>query len=103
MIVVDSFQDMPVVLMAAHYQKRSAGPTGPVTAVTAVRSIEKSTGKIKYDNDSDSNNTAERRTFPQLQPGLNFHALVVDNRSGKVELIGSSLKIVHTIEPVGTR
>jgi outer membrane protein assembly factor BamB/tetratricopeptide (TPR) repeat protein len=102
MVVVDYFQDMPIVLMTSRYNKRSSGPAGPFMNIVAVRSIEKSTGKIKYDNDSDPNPT-ERRTFPSLPQGMNFHGLVVDSRSGKVELVGSAVKVIHTLEPVGTK
>ncbi len=95
-IVVDYFQDLPIVLLTSRYNKRTAAVGNQFVNVTAVMSIEKQTGKWKYVNDSDP--SSDHRTWPQLRQGESFHSLVVDPRAGKVELTGTNVKIIHQLE-----
>lgn len=82
MLLLDHARDLPFLLFATRYQKMGAGGfRGWQMQTGAVVSIEKRTGKRLYDN-------------PELQ-NLQFYALNVDQRSGRIELLGSGLKIVH--------
>jgi hypothetical protein len=95
MIIVDYFQDLPIIMMASHHNKR-IGNTN--LNVVAVKTIEKATWKLKFDKDSD--NSDNKASLPQ---GQTFHSLVVDARAGRVELIGPQVKIIHQVEPSGLK
>lgn len=84
MLVLEHFRELPIVLFTSRYQQWSQQGVGRrVDWVVSVRSIQKSNGKLLYDNSKDIPN------------GMNFHALNVDARGGKVELIGHQRKIIH--------
>ncbi len=84
MLVLEQFRELPFVLFAARQYSQNGFALGRVgNANVAVRSIQKSNGKLIGILNSSSNPT--------------FHALTVDARGGKVELIGSNLKIVHQL------
>lgn len=83
MIVLEQFQDMPMVLFTSRYQKwQINGPARNVVQVVSVKSIDKRTGKLLYDNDNVPN-------------GMNFHALNIDMRAGRIDFIGYQMKITH--------
>jgi outer membrane protein assembly factor BamB len=83
MLVLDRFDELPVVLFTATYQKWIInGAARHVQQVTTAHSIEKRTGKRLYGND-------------QLPNGMQFHTLHVDARSGTIDFTGYQLKITH--------
>src|SRR5205807_358486 len=88
MIVLEQFQDLPMVLMTARYQQAAAG-AGPARGQVhgaAVRVIDKRTGKLLYDHD---------------EAGLGqFYALHADLRAGKIEFISPNLKVTHSFGDV---
>jgi hypothetical protein len=89
MLVLDQFQDLPFVLFTSRYQKLNQnGNIRNVIQVVAVKSIEKRTGKMLYDNDNIPN-------------GPNFHALTVDAKAGKIEFVGYQLKLIHELNSDG--
>jgi outer membrane protein assembly factor BamB len=86
-MVVDQFADLPVVLFASRYNRWRAGVGGArpgIQPLSTVMAIEKVTGKLKYIDENSMN-------------GANFHALNVDTRAGRVELIGMNVKITFTL------
>jgi outer membrane protein assembly factor BamB len=83
MVVLDRFEELPVVLFTATYQKWIInGAARNVQQVTTAHSIEKRTGKRLYNNDN-------------LPNGMQFHTLHVDARAGTIDLTGYQLKITH--------
>jgi hypothetical protein len=89
MIVLEQFEDLPIVLFTARYQKWiQNGPGRNVQQVWAVKSIQKSNGKLLLDRED-------------LTTGNNFHDLRVDNRGQKIEFIGNQTKIIHYLNAEG--
>ncbi len=99
MIVTDYFQDMPIILMASRYNEHAFGPSGQFVNVIAVKSIDKLTGKLLYDNGSNNNSGKYKNALTNQ----NFHALIVDGRAGKIELIGTAAKVIHQLTPDGSK
>jgi outer membrane protein assembly factor BamB len=86
MLVVDQFAEMPVVLFASRYSRLMAGGgRGKVDQVASVLALEKQTGKLKY-------------TSENVPNSINFHALNVDPRAGRVEFVGHSFKITFALD-----
>jgi hypothetical protein len=93
MLLVNQFQDMPVLLFAVRTNmNRMMGMGGPGARFNpgmmsgSVMSIEKRTGKLKFGPKEYNQND-----------GL-FMALDVNPRNGTVELVRPNLKIVHYLE-----
>jgi hypothetical protein len=85
MLVLDQFDNLPVLLFTSRFQKWIMnGPARHVTNVVSVASVDKRTGKRLYDNENIPN-------------GMNFHALTIDPRAGRIEFIGYQMKIVHQV------
>jgi outer membrane protein assembly factor BamB len=86
-LVMDQFADLPIMLFASRYQRMGPGipRPGSINQVSAVTALEKQTGKIKYSNENVPSN-------------MFFHALHVDSRAGRVDFIGSQLKISFLLE-----
>ncbi len=85
MLVLNQFQDMPLLLFTARYQQwHGVGAGRIVNQVFTARSIDKRTGKLIYKNDT-------------LPPNMFFHALNFDARAGKIEFIGYQLKITFLL------
>jgi len=82
-LVLNHFCELPFLLFAAHQQEwRLTG--GALKRFVGVRSFAKSDGKVLYDSD-------------RIPDEMIFHALNIDGRGGKVELIGSQLKLVFQL------
>jgi outer membrane protein assembly factor BamB/tetratricopeptide (TPR) repeat protein len=98
MLVIDYFQEMPVMLLTARYTKRNVGPMGNMPNLVSLVCIDKKTGKRLYDNDSDPSpaNGGERKLAP-MPAQMYFHSLVVDARSNRIEFTGPQMKLV--VEP----
>jgi outer membrane protein assembly factor BamB len=77
MLILDQFNDLPIVLLASRSQKLMNGGVFQITSTTA---IEKRTGKVIYDKKLQNNNTQ-------------FHTLDIDQRAGSIELVGYNTKI----------
>jgi outer membrane protein assembly factor BamB/tetratricopeptide (TPR) repeat protein len=84
MIVLDRFDELPVLLFTAQVMK-SIPPQGLNMPVMLLRSIDKHTGKVRYN-----------REYPNMND--NFHTLRVDVRTGAIDLIGTSIKLRHVNE-----
>ena len=82
-LVLDQFQEMPVLLLTAHTMK-FPGLGGMPAQATTVKAIGKRTGKLLVDNDK----------APQGQ----FYALDEDGRDGKIEFISPQEKVVISLE-----
>jgi outer membrane protein assembly factor BamB/tetratricopeptide (TPR) repeat protein len=86
MLVTEPARDLPVIVLSSRYQKvpvvqnAQPGPQG-----TAVRLIDKRTGKLLYDNG-------------QLEGTLQLHALLANPAAGTVEMHGPGLKITVSAE-----
>jgi outer membrane protein assembly factor BamB len=88
MLVLDQFQDLPVMLFTSQYYKMAGGVNmrmGRQTQVAAVKSIDKRTGKLLFDKE-----------FPNNQNP--FYALRSNPRAGTIELVGFQLRIQHYLE-----
>jgi outer membrane protein assembly factor BamB/tetratricopeptide (TPR) repeat protein len=81
MIVLEHFNEMPVLLATSRYGKFGQG-RGQMQ-VAAVESIVKSSGKYVF--------KGENQNWQQ------FHALNLDPKKGTIELVGYTMKIVHTV------
>ncbi len=86
MIVLDHFQEMPMVLFTSRYQKWQNGVGGRrnVMMVASVVSLDKRSGKALYHNDG-------------LQTHQQFHGLEVDARAGRIKLTSLTLTVVHEL------
>jgi outer membrane protein assembly factor BamB len=85
-LVLDQFADVPIVLFAARYQHWGAMRPGNANMqMSTVMAWEKQTGKLKYLSEG-------------IPPGMQFHALNVDSRAGRVDFIGSQLKISFMLD-----
>jgi hypothetical protein len=74
------------VLFASRYSRlRAGGGRGKVDQVASVLALEKQTGKLKY-------------TSENVPNSINFHALNVDPRAGRVEFVGHSFKITFALD-----
>ncbi len=93
MLVLDEFERIPVILLTARYRKWTNKLMGTANFVTTVRSYDKRTGKLIWDKED----SAQSGRYVQ------FHAIKVDVRGGKVELINAAMTWTHTLiaGPVG--
>jgi outer membrane protein assembly factor BamB len=82
-IVLECFDDLPVLLFTA--QVIRSFPPGLNMAVMTLRSIDKHTGKVRFN-----------REYTNVVDS--FHTLRVDVRTGTIDLIGSSIKLRHVNE-----
>src|SRR5262249_38067590 len=87
MLVLERFQDMPVLLCTARYNKFvNNGANRFAQNVVAVKSIDKRTGKLLFDKELPQN-------------ANNFHSLQIDLKMGIIDFVSFNLKIRHTLEP----
>jgi hypothetical protein len=88
MLILDQFQDLPVMLFTSQFNKMAAGANVRMVGqqhVAAVKSIDKRTGKLLFDQEFPNNR----------QP---FFALNSNPRAGTIDLVGYNLKIQHYLE-----
>lgn len=83
-LVLDRFEELPILLFTAQVM-RSLPPQGINLPVLTLRSIDKHTGKVRYN-----------REYPNTADS--FHTLRVDARTGAIDLIGNSIKLRHVNE-----
>jgi tetratricopeptide (TPR) repeat protein len=85
MLVTSRFEEMPLVLLTSRFMEWVGGPAvRNQVNVSYCQAFDKKSGKWVYDN----------KTVP---PGMYFHDLNIDNRTGKVELTGYQLKVTFTV------
>jgi outer membrane protein assembly factor BamB len=86
MIVLEQFQDMPMVLFTSRYNKQRNRFDGNQVFVAAALAYEKRTGKVLYSNE-------------QLNyQGQNFHSLTRDPATRRIEFTAPSYKISFPYE-----
>lgn len=90
MIVMDHFQDIPVLLLTSRYNMVPGGGFGrvPVANVAAFRAVDKRNGKTLAPQDAPAG-------------GMNvqhFHTLDVDEHGRKVEFISSDYKVTFSLD-----
>jgi hypothetical protein len=83
-IVLEHFREMPIVMFTARASVDVMGRfRGNVNQLpTSFRSIDKRTGKLLMDE-------------PEVSSNSMFHALNLDLRAGKIELLGQQVRITH--------
>jgi outer membrane protein assembly factor BamB/tetratricopeptide (TPR) repeat protein len=83
MLVLEHFRDMPVIMFSSRYQKwNGAGGGRFVVQAAAFRSLDKRTGKLLRDE-------SDIMTNPL------FHALNVNLKAGRIDLVGYNMTITH--------
>jgi outer membrane protein assembly factor BamB len=91
-LILDQFRDMPIMLFTARYHRaaNNAGALnrGMIQQVTAVKSIDKRTGKLLYDEEFVNNNFAQA-----------FYALNINRQAGTIDFVSYNLKIQHYLDP----
>jgi outer membrane protein assembly factor BamB len=89
MLLLEQFQQLPMLLFSA-INKTPAGGPGSVANVTATLSIDKRTGKRLWDKPGES-------TQPPYARG-GFYALRIDAKSGTIDLVAASYRLRHAID-----
>ena len=79
-LVLEQFQDLPIVLFTARYNKLIGAGRGAMQ-VAAVKSIDKSSGKLVC--------------YEELPNGQQFHTLQVDAAKGTIDFVSYQTKIRH--------
>jgi len=92
-LVVSEFEDMPALFFTSRYWMWQGPVGGPRSQMQVFRAmaLAKHNGKLWYDSETDG---AER-----IPPNMYFQALNMDHRTGKLEAVGSSLKVTLWAEP----
>jgi hypothetical protein len=78
-LVLDQFQDLPILLFTSRTMDPNRGYPH-----TAVRSIDKRTGKLLFDQ-------------PNYLNGQQFHTLTMDARTGRIDFFTYNRKISHVL------
>jgi outer membrane protein assembly factor BamB len=93
-LILEQFEDMPMVLFSSRYQTWSPQGVGrTIFQIASVRAIKKSNGKMIYGPNSNKPEDLQS----QIPPGMFFHAITVDARHGKVDMVGQQMKIVFDL------
>lgn len=82
MLLLDSFEELPIVLCSAVTARVNPTDPGNTVAVASTRSIDKRTGKVLYNREAVA--------------GDPFHILRVDRRDGTIDLISVNQIVRHT-------
>lgn len=88
MLVVEQFQDMPILLFTNQFNRVLNPQNGQAVQCTSVLSIDKRTGKRLWDKEYRSNGSQN----------YYFYWLNNNPRAGVVELISYNLKLIHYLE-----
>ncbi len=89
MILLEQFQQLPMLLFSANCRVPAGGP-GSVANVVATLSIDKRTGKRLWDSHGES-------TQPPFARGA-FYALRIDAKSGTIDLVAANYRLRHVID-----
>ncbi len=82
MIVLEQFQNLPVMLFSARYNKAAGNAWVSVT-----KSIHKATGKVVFDQDPRSSNSAAQ-----------FYSFTIDVKAGTINMVGYNGAIQHYVD-----
>jgi hypothetical protein len=85
MLLLDSFEELPIVLCSAVTARVNPADPGNTIAVTSTRSIDKRTGKVLLNREAVA--------------GDPFHTLHMDRRDGTIDLLSVSQLVRHTPRP----
>src|SRR5262249_12635865 len=91
-VLIERFGELPMILFTARQQvpvNKNA-----VTPQTTVSSRNKRTGKLIYRNSN------SQLYAPQYEQP--FHTLVIDRRSGTIDLLASRMTLRHYVDTSGT-
>jgi len=97
MLVLDRFDEMPVLLLASRYTGQQKGPPNQPRQILAVETVNKLNGKLIYRKTSDQ--TDEGNKNQPLPEGNTFHSLNLNPAEGKFEFVGFNLRITHQADP----
>jgi hypothetical protein len=90
MVLLEAFQELPVVMFASRFQRWNVQPNiRNIMQGVTFRSYHKATGKLLYDKED-------------LPNTVTFHALHIDKVNQKIDLIGNQIKITHHLNPDAT-
>jgi outer membrane protein assembly factor BamB len=82
-VVLEHFREMPIVMFTSRpFGMMGKGIRNFNMQTTNFRSIDKRTGKLLLDD-------------PDVSQNVMFHALNMDLRAGKIELLGHQIRVVH--------
>jgi hypothetical protein len=84
MVVLERFDDMPIILCSA-MTTRGAGPNGGNVAVNATVTLDKVTGKKKYHKEV-------------VYTGDLFHTLQINPRMGTIDFVSTASRVRFSIE-----
>src|SRR5260370_31401880 len=96
MVLLEQFQDLPMVLFTAKYTKVDA--RGLQRQTTGTRSIDKRTGKLIWPQPprpGDPSDT-ESGAMPPQSHGQ-FHTLPIDRHNGVVDLVSNNMRLRHYV------
>jgi outer membrane protein assembly factor BamB len=85
MLVMEQFNELPIMLMASRYTKTIAVGAGrSFQSCVSLRSLDKRTGKLLFDQ-------------PEMLNAAGFFALNINLQGGRIELVGNTMKLVHRL------
>src|SRR5262249_26892175 len=87
MVVLDQFQNMPVIVLSSRYNKMINGGAGGNQWTSLTYGLSKKTGKMVYESEP---------RFSNGQP--TFFAFTLDPKAGTINLIGAQLIVQHYID-----
>jgi hypothetical protein len=88
-LLLEQFQDLPMLLFSSRsHQVVAPPPNFQHRYVVATLSLAKATGKLVYHNEASGNYNAQ----------VQFHALRIDRRLGRYDLVGMHMKLRHYID-----
>ncbi len=99
-LILDRFNEMPVMLFASRYNRFSKGAPQQRINLIAVETVNKSNGKLLYRNNSDPTDLQRDKLQP-LPQGNTFHSLNLNPAEGKFEFVGYNLRITHQVDLEG--
>jgi outer membrane protein assembly factor BamB len=95
MLILDQFRELPMVLFTARYVQWINGQRQQQQVVSLL-AIDKRTGKRLFQDEDERGNK-------RLQNTAQFHAVNLDTKAGKVELISQNLKVTFYLNGEPTK
>ncbi len=87
MVVLEHFQDLPILLFSARYNELINGGAGGNRWVSNTVSLHRATGKLIYDPPARGSNMMAQ-----------FYALNVDHRAGTINMLGINGTVQHYVD-----
>jgi outer membrane protein assembly factor BamB len=94
-LILDRFDEMPVLLFAARYTRFSRKPPQRALSILALETINKQNGKLLYRNTSDPDDTRSEGYQPLPMNGTTFFAVNLNPAEGKFEFVANNVKVTH--------